>query len=749
MENLSQRESILLGYSLQRSFTNPSSSPRASNRNSDDVDFHDVFGGPPRRRSSVHETRYSFSETGDSFALKGGDDEALPGQGGPWSGLNEKPVFGEEGVHGRRFPSNDFYDDIFKGDDSVNSSPRRHERDIFSSIPGSRVLSPARPLPPPAEPFGSSSLPAQLSLPSRMAKGTDLPAFGSSSLRNKDVVLNGSHTNSPRFTLSRFSSSTSSNRFEDLKTDYNLSDRTCVLSSESQEHGSEGASSFKKPDNALSGNSLTKGVEDGLEESNGGGPFQFHFSIYKWASKGVPLMMPLRGNGSRLREKTLLRKSSSSTDRVVKSKNEMHSPTSTIQTIDFPPVFHETTKVDDEKGTGLLPYIDVDQRLSSSAPSENLSRQSSRKDVGRDNNIDHQTEKEKPHSLPEKVPSESSEKKMISTTIEDQKNEAKSLSSFLLYSDSEQSEEGIAKEYRKGETMAKSDMKSSILSDLSSSPKKQDKQTSLRNSKVKKPTPPSSDMESGHNISRKKVGGKISEFVKLFNQEPASRPREVVNLENDNFTMKQESASKAQTEAIVNKIRKDEKPKLNSNTDASIKGDDVSKQSVDDHSSKKTASNRSSFASSKESSPAPNTVHVPDVAKSTVPDVEEPFQDNFSVKELPQDYSNSAETNNGREELQAIETKIRQWSNGKEGNIRSLLSTLQYVLWPKSGWKPVPLVDIIEGNAVKRSYQKALLYLHPDKLQQKGASSDQKYIAAKVFEILQEAWTHFNTLGEL
>lgn len=59
------------------------------------------------------------------------------------------------------------------------------------------------------------------------------------------------------------------------------------------------------------------------------------------------------------------------------------------------------------------------------------------------------------------------------------------------------------------------------------------------------------------------------------------------------------------------------------------------------------------------------------------------------------------------------------------------------VLWPKSGWKPVPLVDIIEGNAVKRSYQKALLYLHPDKLQQKGASSDQKYIAAKVFEILQ------------
>ncbi|KAL0553540.1 hypothetical protein IC582_007438 [Cucumis melo] len=746
MENLSQRDSILLGYSLQRSFAN-SSSPRASNRNSDDVDFHDVFGGPPRRRSSVHETRYSFSETGDSFALKGGDDEALPGRGGPWSGLNEKPVFGEEGVHGRRFPSDDFYDDIFKGDESVNSSPRRG--DIFSPIPGSRVLSPARPLPPPAEPFGSSSLPAQLSLPSRLTKGTDLPAFGSSSLRNKDGVSNGSHTNSPRFTLSRFSFSTSSHRFEDPKTDYDLLDRTGALSSKFQEHGGDEALSFVKSGNGLSGNPLTKGEEDSLEESNGGGQFQFHFSIYKWASKGVPLKMPSRGNGPRLREKTLLRRSSSSTDMLMKAKNEMHSPTSTTQNIDFPPVFHETTKVDDEKGTDILPDMDnLEERQSSFTPSENLSRQSSRTAVGSDN-ISHPIEKAKPHSLPKKISSEKSERKMTSRTIEDQKHEAKSLSSFLLYSDSEQSEEGIAKEYRKGEIMAKGDMKSSTLSDLSSSPKKLEKQTSLRNSKVKKPTVPSSDMESGHNIGRKKVGGKISEFVKLFNQEPTPRPQDAVDLENDSSTMKQESESKAQAEATLNKIRKDEKTKLNKNTDASVKGDDVSKKSVDDNSAKKAASFKSNFASSKKSSPAPNTVHVPDVTKSTIPEVEEPFQDNFSVQELPQDYEDATETKNGREEIQALDTKIRQWSSGKEGNIRSLLSTLQYVLWPKSGWKPVPLVDIIEGNAVKRSYQKALLYLHPDKLQQKGASSDQKYIAAKVFEILQEAWIHFNTLGGL
>jgi hypothetical protein len=59
------------------------------------------------------------------------------------------------------------------------------------------------------------------------------------------------------------------------------------------------------------------------------------------------------------------------------------------------------------------------------------------------------------------------------------------------------------------------------------------------------------------------------------------------------------------------------------------------------------------------------------------------------------------------------------------------------VLWSGSGWNPVPLVDIIEGNAVKRTYQKALLCLHPDKLQQKGATSHEKDIAEKVFDILQ------------
>lgn len=52
-------------------------------------------------------------------------------------------------------------------------------------------------------------------------------------------------------------------------------------------------------------------------------------------------------------------------------------------------------------------------------------------------------------------------------------------------------------------------------------------------------------------------------------------------------------------------------------------------------------------------------------------------------------------------------------------------------------------MDMIEGNAVRKSYQRALLILHPDKLQQKGASENQKYMAEKVFELLQVVVTRF------
>ncbi|CAN8275917.1 unnamed protein product [Cochlearia groenlandica] len=92
-----------------------------------------------------------------------------------------------------------------------------------------------------------------------------------------------------------------------------------------------------------------------------------------------------------------------------------------------------------------------------------------------------------------------------------------------------------------------------------------------------------------------------------------------------------------------------------------------------------------------------------------------------------------------------LDVEIKRWGAGKEGNLRALLSTLQYVLWPECGWQTVSLTDLITAASVKKFYRKATLCIHPDKVQQKGANLQQKYIAEKVFDLVKEAWNKFNS----
>ncbi|KAH7515179.1 hypothetical protein JRO89_XSUnG0164200 [Xanthoceras sorbifolium] len=94
---------------------------------------------------------------------------------------------------------------------------------------------------------------------------------------------------------------------------------------------------------------------------------------------------------------------------------------------------------------------------------------------------------------------------------------------------------------------------------------------------------------------------------------------------------------------------------------------------------------------------------------------------------------------------ETLDADVKRWSSGKEGNLRALLSTLQYILGPDCGWYPIPLTEVITSAAVKKAYRKATLCVHPDKLQQRGASVQQKYICEKVFDLLKEAWNKFNS----
>ncbi|KAL0352823.1 UNVERIFIED_CONTAM: J domain-containing protein required for chloroplast accumulation response 1 [Sesamum angustifolium] len=113
-------------------------------------------------------------------------------------------------------------------------------------------------------------------------------------------------------------------------------------------------------------------------------------------------------------------------------------------------------------------------------------------------------------------------------------------------------------------------------------------------------------------------------------------------------------------------------------------------------------------------------------------------QDKWAAREQTQQFGSMVQT-----EMQILDEKIRLWSTGKEADIRLLLSSLHHILWSDSGWSPVPLANIIEIPKVKKAYQRARLCLHPDKLQQRGATHKQKYIAEKAFSVLQDAWAVF------
>ncbi|KAJ1387383.1 DnaJ domain containing protein [Sesbania bispinosa] len=108
------------------------------------------------------------------------------------------------------------------------------------------------------------------------------------------------------------------------------------------------------------------------------------------------------------------------------------------------------------------------------------------------------------------------------------------------------------------------------------------------------------------------------------------------------------------------------------------------------------------------------------------------------------DHQSKMEQEERRRIADTVDHQIKRWVTGKEGNMRALLSTLQHVLWAECGWQPVSLTDLITSGSVKKVYRKATLYVHPDKVQQKGATLEQKYTAEKVFDILKEAWSKFN-----
>ncbi|KAI3964004.1 hypothetical protein MKW92_022699 [Papaver armeniacum] len=260
---------------------------------------------------------------------------------------------------------------------------------------------------------------------------------------------------------------------------------------------------------------------------------------------------------------------------------------------------------------------------------------------------------------------------------------------------------------------------------------------------------------------KNKVKGRVKDFVKIFNQEvPVTHVPSVETVIQSQRTGAQDMGEcKADDQENVVQKKAGNNEKVPSQRSNEVSVDTSSKDQVVEQLDKpRVAEDRTSYKTYVASSERNDTSTscpepIPVVVEAVITNMEEShyedLQGNCLVEVLPPEPDKQSEADQLNEEIKASDVKIRKWSSGKQGNIRSLLSTLQYVLWPGSGWKPVPLMDIIEQNSVRKAYQKALLCLHPDKLQQRGALPHQKYTAEKVFDILQEAWTQNNSVGAL
>ncbi|XP_024131109.1 cyclin-G-associated kinase isoform X2 [Oryzias melastigma] len=95
-------------------------------------------------------------------------------------------------------------------------------------------------------------------------------------------------------------------------------------------------------------------------------------------------------------------------------------------------------------------------------------------------------------------------------------------------------------------------------------------------------------------------------------------------------------------------------------------------------------------------------------------------------------------------DMDPLKLQILDWIEGKERNIRALLSTLHTVLWEgETRWRPVSMADLVTPDQVKKYYRKAALVVHPDK----ATGQPYEQYAKMIFMELNDAWSEFENQG--
>ncbi|GMR33614.1 hypothetical protein PMAYCL1PPCAC_03809, partial [Pristionchus mayeri] len=95
-------------------------------------------------------------------------------------------------------------------------------------------------------------------------------------------------------------------------------------------------------------------------------------------------------------------------------------------------------------------------------------------------------------------------------------------------------------------------------------------------------------------------------------------------------------------------------------------------------------------------------------------------------------------------DLTPEQIKIRDWTAGKEKNIRALLASLSEVLWADAPrWEQPSMANLLTANEVKKCFRRAAVVVHPDK--QTGLPHAE--LAKAIMIELNEAWKAFEEAG--
>nr|ABF94473.1 expressed protein [Oryza sativa Japonica Group] len=593
-----------------------------------DVDFADVFGGPPRRSSGHDSLRRSSMDSSFGSATKGR------------SGAEERPVFGDRTSSDRRRQlGQEFYKDIFAGSESM--SPRRGgaagDLDVFGAQ---------------ASPGSTSRLHSSFSMKFNGGLDSSVPTSPSRHTSNKNddgISYAYSVPTSPNSSMNSFLAQGAPQQ-DSTKNPFSWH-RYPFLSRFRSNSGDKKDTSHY----VSSMDSEYEGTPVSLESSIANN--KFHFSFYKWGGKGAVLVLPTTAQEN--------------AGDIVGVRSF---PQVIVQGMDL---------IDEEDSTSTA--------TGASKSQTDYEDYKSGKDVSLGALL-----KTKDGALP--------------LAFDD----------YVLGDKSEES----------GTKHNTNNAKNNVLG--------------------ASPSSKSSRSPSGEKSRGSRVKGKVKDFMKIFSPEssPKSKRDRTSSGKNGSKSGPEDKFSISNSEVddnvrTANMNKQNVFPPVPSPISEAQDRTEIPVFTVDNEMDSKADFGRKevtppSFDESSDAQTKYKVDEITDLAEGPVEDLEE-----CVVEDVSEDFI--LRNNEEKEQIKISESKIWEWSKGKEGNIRSLLSTLQYVLWPESGWKPVPLVDIIEGAAVKKAYQKALLCLHPDKLQQRGAAMHQKYIAEKVFDILQ-AWKEFNTV---